>query len=75
MRILTESTANIRLTDGNANFCSSGTGRNLKEVLNYFHTTSSAYPVPGYKINGKKCSKTVFYNIYNKYMVNGHYLY
>lgn len=50
-------------------------GGNLKEVINYFHTTSSAYPVPGYKINGKKCSKTVFYNIYNKYMVNGHYLY
>ena len=75
MRILTESTSNIRLTDGNANFCSSGTGGNLKEVLNYFHTTSSAYPVPGYKINGKKCSKTVFYNIYNKYMVNCHYLY
>ena len=27
------------------------------------------------KINGKKCSKTAIYNIYNKYMVNGHYLY
>lgn len=50
-------------------------GANLKEVINYFHTTSSACPVPGYKINGKKCSKTAFYNIYNKYMVNAHYLY
>ena len=60
---------------GNANFGCPGTGGNLKEVINYFHTTSSAYPVSGYKINRKKCSKTVFYNIYNKYMVNGHYLY
>ena len=51
------------------------TGGSLKKVVNYFHTTSTAYPVPIYKVNEKKCSKTAFYNIYNKYMKNGQYLF
>ena len=46
----------------------------LQKVGEYFHTTSSAYPVPVYEINGKKCSKTVFFKAYDKYMKNATYL-
>lgn len=46
-------------------------GNKMKEVINYFHTTSSAYPVPMYEINGKKCSKDAFDRVYNKYYING----
>lgn len=44
------------------------------KVGEYFHTTSSAYPVPIYKINGKNCSKTTFFKTYDKYMKNATYL-
>ena len=46
----------------------------LKKIGEYFHTTSSAYPVPIYKINGKNCSKTTFFKTYDKYMKNATYL-
>lgn len=46
-------------------------GNKMKEVINYFHTTSSAHPVPIYEINGKKCSKDAFDRVYNKYYING----
>ena len=46
----------------------------LHKVGEYFHTTSSAYPVPIYKINGKNCSKTTFFKTYDKYMKNATYL-
>ena len=42
----------------------------FKQIGEYFHTTSSAYPVPVYKINGKSCSKETFFKTYNKYMKN-----
>ena len=47
----------------------------LKQIINYFHTTSSAYRVPIYKVNGKKCSKTAFYKVYNKYKNNAKLLF
>lgn len=46
----------------------------LKKIGEYFHTTSSAYPVPIYKINGKNCSKNTFFKTYDKYMKNATYL-
>ena len=46
----------------------------LAKIGEYFHTTSSAYPVPIYKINGKDCSKATFFKTYNKYMQNFQYL-
>lgn len=47
----------------------------LKQIINYFHTTSSAYRVPIYKVNGKKCSKAAFYKVYNKYKNNAKLLF
>lgn len=46
----------------------------LKKTGEYFHTTSSAYPKPIYKINGKKCSKNTFFRAYDRYMKNMTYL-
>ena len=46
----------------------------LAKIGEYFHTTSSAYPVPIYKINGKDCSKATFFKTYNKYMQDFQYL-
>lgn len=46
----------------------------LQKVGEYFHTTSSVYPVPIYKINGTSCSKTTFFKNYDKYMKNATYL-
>lgn len=46
----------------------------LNQIVNCFHTTSSAYKVPIYKINGRNCSKTTFFKTYNKYMSNMKYL-
>ncbi|MBD8967815.1 MAG: Ig-like domain-containing protein [Ruminococcus sp. SR1/5] len=46
----------------------------LRKSGEYFHTTSSAYPVPIYKINGKKCSKNTFFKAYDRYMKNATYL-
>lgn len=46
----------------------------LTKVGEYFHTTSSAYPIPIYKINGKDCSKATFFKAYNKYMEKPQYL-
>ena len=54
---------------------SNGAKRSCKEIINYFHTTSSAYRVPIYKVNGKKCSKTAFYKVYNKYRNNAKLLF
>lgn len=42
----------------------------LKKVFEGFHTTSTAYPVPIYKINDKNVSSNKFYKKYNKYMKN-----
>lgn len=42
----------------------------FKEVINYFHTTSTAYRVPIYQIRNKNCSKNTFFRTYNKYMEN-----
>ena len=47
----------------------------VKQIINYFHTTSSAYPVPIYEVNGKRYSKTAFFKVYNKYMNNAKYLF
>lgn len=42
-------------------------GNKLKEIINFFWTTSSIVPLQ-YKVNGKTCSKSVFYAQYNKYV-------
>ena len=47
----------------------------VKQIINYFHTTSSAYPVPIYEVNGKRYSKTAFFKVYNKYMNNAKLLF
>ena len=46
----------------------------MRAILNAFHTTSSIYDVPIYRLNGKKCSEKVFYKKYNRYTDNAEYI-
>lgn len=40
----------------------------MKEIINIFHTTSSIVAVPFYKVNGIKCTQSVFNANYQKYI-------